>query len=423
MLRSLSTTFDILVGGSLAKPTKKHIEALKRVFWYLNGTINWGPWYLKDTAMALTASADADQAGCQDMRRNFELDVPKDHKVLFPSMKKISLVGIQYSGDDSFDNLITGCPGLEELCFTRHYDHLRRINVSSTSLNRLRIYACRASVVYWGCEVAIDALNLEYLFIMDEVETDYCFTVKPLSLVEAYIDTNTTYADQIVTKLTDCWIFPLKIACSNILGMVKTINFSVVERGMVKGKVSILGRLMISRDKGLMSCEAKSSPTPTVRSHPHEDIHNLPYTSGIQYSGDDSFDNLITGCPGLEELCFTRHYDHLRRINVSSTSLNRLRIYACRASVVYWGCEVAIDALNLEYLFIMDEVETDYCFTVKPLSLVEAYIDTNTTYADQIVTNISAAKVLTLISFSTMRTAGSFPLRLHALIFLAWSKL
>nr|GEY05804.1 hypothetical protein [Tanacetum cinerariifolium] len=53
-----------------AKPTKKHLEALKRVFWYLKGTINWGLWYPKDTAMALTAYADADHACCQDTRRS-----------------------------------------------------------------------------------------------------------------------------------------------------------------------------------------------------------------------------------------------------------------------------------------------------------------------------------------------------------------
>ncbi|GJR78106.1 retrovirus-related pol polyprotein from transposon TNT 1-94 [Tanacetum coccineum] len=43
-------------------PTKKHLEALKRVFRYLKGTINWGLWYPKDTAMALTAYADVDRA-------------------------------------------------------------------------------------------------------------------------------------------------------------------------------------------------------------------------------------------------------------------------------------------------------------------------------------------------------------------------
>nr|GEY70508.1 retrovirus-related Pol polyprotein from transposon TNT 1-94 [Tanacetum cinerariifolium] len=53
-----------------ASPSKKHLEALKRVFWYLKGTINWGLWYLKDIAIALTAYADADHAGCQDTRRS-----------------------------------------------------------------------------------------------------------------------------------------------------------------------------------------------------------------------------------------------------------------------------------------------------------------------------------------------------------------
>ncbi|GKE89798.1 hypothetical protein Tco_1567273 [Tanacetum coccineum] len=53
-----------------ASPIKKHLEALKLVFQYLRGTINWGLWYPKDTAMAITADADADHAGCQDTRRS-----------------------------------------------------------------------------------------------------------------------------------------------------------------------------------------------------------------------------------------------------------------------------------------------------------------------------------------------------------------
>ncbi|GJS87210.1 retrovirus-related pol polyprotein from transposon TNT 1-94 [Tanacetum coccineum] len=53
-----------------SRPTKRHLEAVKRVFRYLQGTINMGLWYPKDTAMALTAYADADHAGCQDTRRS-----------------------------------------------------------------------------------------------------------------------------------------------------------------------------------------------------------------------------------------------------------------------------------------------------------------------------------------------------------------
>ncbi|GJU50341.1 retrovirus-related pol polyprotein from transposon TNT 1-94 [Tanacetum coccineum] len=53
-----------------AKPTKKHLQAVKRIFRYLKETINMGLWYSKDTNMSLTAYADVDHAGCQDTRRS-----------------------------------------------------------------------------------------------------------------------------------------------------------------------------------------------------------------------------------------------------------------------------------------------------------------------------------------------------------------
>ncbi|GJR54252.1 hypothetical protein Tco_1404773 [Tanacetum coccineum] len=53
-----------------ARPTEKHLNAVKRIFWYLKGTVHRGLWYLKDSLIALTAFADADHAGCQDTRRS-----------------------------------------------------------------------------------------------------------------------------------------------------------------------------------------------------------------------------------------------------------------------------------------------------------------------------------------------------------------
>ncbi|GJW73407.1 hypothetical protein Tco_0132777 [Tanacetum coccineum] len=53
-----------------AKPTEKHLHAVKRIFKYLRGTVNRGLWYLKDSSIALTAYADADHTGCQDTRRS-----------------------------------------------------------------------------------------------------------------------------------------------------------------------------------------------------------------------------------------------------------------------------------------------------------------------------------------------------------------
>nr|GFB08553.1 uncharacterized mitochondrial protein AtMg00810-like [Tanacetum cinerariifolium] len=53
-----------------ARPIKKYLRAVKRIFRYLRGTVNWGLWYQKDSSIALMAFANADHAVCQDTRRN-----------------------------------------------------------------------------------------------------------------------------------------------------------------------------------------------------------------------------------------------------------------------------------------------------------------------------------------------------------------
>nr|GEY89458.1 hypothetical protein [Tanacetum cinerariifolium] len=53
-----------------AKPTEKHLTALKRIFRYLKDTINMGLWYPKDIGFELTAFLDSDHAGCLDSRKS-----------------------------------------------------------------------------------------------------------------------------------------------------------------------------------------------------------------------------------------------------------------------------------------------------------------------------------------------------------------
>nr|GEU34770.1 hypothetical protein [Tanacetum cinerariifolium] len=53
-----------------AKPTEKHLPAVKGIFWYLKDTIHMGLWYLKDTSFELTAFLDSDDAGCLDSRKS-----------------------------------------------------------------------------------------------------------------------------------------------------------------------------------------------------------------------------------------------------------------------------------------------------------------------------------------------------------------
>nr|GEY39103.1 retrotransposon protein, putative, unclassified [Tanacetum cinerariifolium] len=53
-----------------AKPTEKHLTAVKRIFQYLKDTIHMGLWYPKDTGFELTAFLDSDHAGCLDSRKS-----------------------------------------------------------------------------------------------------------------------------------------------------------------------------------------------------------------------------------------------------------------------------------------------------------------------------------------------------------------
>ncbi|GJX89672.1 retrovirus-related pol polyprotein from transposon TNT 1-94 [Tanacetum coccineum] len=53
-----------------AKPTEKHLHAVKRIFRYLKRTPNMGLWYSKDTGTALTAYAYTNHVECQDTRRS-----------------------------------------------------------------------------------------------------------------------------------------------------------------------------------------------------------------------------------------------------------------------------------------------------------------------------------------------------------------
>nr|GEW73064.1 hypothetical protein [Tanacetum cinerariifolium] len=53
-----------------AKPTEKHLIAVKRIFRYLKDTIHMGLWYPKDTSFELTTFLDSDHAGCLDSRKS-----------------------------------------------------------------------------------------------------------------------------------------------------------------------------------------------------------------------------------------------------------------------------------------------------------------------------------------------------------------
>eukprot|EP00253_Pinus_taeda_P005018 PITA_05018 len=59
-----------IVGRFQANPKETHLQAVKRIFKYLQGTQNYGLWYPRDTDLTLHAYTDADWAGSVDDRKS-----------------------------------------------------------------------------------------------------------------------------------------------------------------------------------------------------------------------------------------------------------------------------------------------------------------------------------------------------------------
>ncbi|PWA44010.1 F-box domain, cyclin-like protein [Artemisia annua] len=139
----------------------------------------------------------------------FVLDL-LEYEVLFPCLKKINLVSVVYSGDHSLTNLVSGCPVLDELCVERSVlsDRLVTFKVSSVSLKRLRITFTK--FIFGDYKVVVDATNLEYLYVYDNMTNHYSFT-NSLSLVEADIYHDAKTIPEIIPFLSS--VKTLKLTC------------------------------------------------------------------------------------------------------------------------------------------------------------------------------------------------------------------
>ena len=58
-----------IVGRLQANPKEAHLQAVKRIFKYLQGTKNYGLWYPRGTNLTLHAYTDVDWAGSMDGRK------------------------------------------------------------------------------------------------------------------------------------------------------------------------------------------------------------------------------------------------------------------------------------------------------------------------------------------------------------------
>ncbi|GJX90086.1 retrovirus-related pol polyprotein from transposon TNT 1-94 [Tanacetum coccineum] len=85
-----------------ARPTKKHLKEVKRIFWYLKKTIHMRLLYLKDFSFELSAFSDVDHACCLDTCKNTSAGIQflGDKLVSWSSKKKdctvMSTVEVEY---------------------------------------------------------------------------------------------------------------------------------------------------------------------------------------------------------------------------------------------------------------------------------------------------------------------------------------
>ncbi|GKC55941.1 retrovirus-related pol polyprotein from transposon TNT 1-94 [Tanacetum coccineum] len=203
-----------------AKPTKKHLHAVKQIFRYQKGTINMGLWYLKDTAMSLTAYSDTDHAGCQDTRcsTSGSAQFLGDKLVSWSSKKQKSTA---ISSTEAEYIALSGC------CAQILWMHSQLTNYGF-QFNKIPLYCDNTSAIALCCNNVQYSrekhIDVRYHFIKDQVEN---------GIVELYFF-RTEY------QLSDIFTKPLPR---------ERFNFLIEKLGMKSMSPEMLKRLTEEQDE------------------------------------------------------------------------------------------------------------------------------------------------------------------------------
>ncbi|GJS04917.1 putative reverse transcriptase domain-containing protein [Tanacetum coccineum] len=160
-----------------AKPTEKHLQAMKQIFQYLKGTINMGLWYPKDTDMSLTAYADADYAGCQDTRRSTSGSAQfLGDKLVSRSSKKQKITTIS-SIEDKYITLSRCCAQILWMC--------SQLTDYGFQFNMIPLYCDNKSVIALCCNNVQHSrakhIDVRYHFIKEQVMESWSYTLSGLN--------------------------------------------------------------------------------------------------------------------------------------------------------------------------------------------------------------------------------------------------
>ncbi|GJS25538.1 hypothetical protein Tco_0454170 [Tanacetum coccineum] len=149
-----------------ARPTKKHLHVIKRIFRYLRGIVNRGLWYSKDSAVALIAFADADHAGCQDTRRSTSgnMQLLEDRLVSW-SLKRQKSAAI--SSTEAEYIALSGC--YAQVLWMRS-----QLTDYGLGFNKILMYCDNKSAIALCCNNVQHSrskhINIRYHFIKEQVE-------------------------------------------------------------------------------------------------------------------------------------------------------------------------------------------------------------------------------------------------------------
>nr|GEY15420.1 hypothetical protein [Tanacetum cinerariifolium] len=149
-----------------ARPAKKHVHTVKRIFRYLRGTVHRGLWYPKDSSVALTAFVDADHAGCQYTRRSTSGSVQfLGERLISWSLKRQKSAAISSSKAEYI--ALSGC--CAQIIWMRS-----QLSDYGLRFNKIPMYCDNKSAIALCCNNVQHSrskhIDIRYHFIKEQVE-------------------------------------------------------------------------------------------------------------------------------------------------------------------------------------------------------------------------------------------------------------
>ncbi|GJR67207.1 retrovirus-related pol polyprotein from transposon TNT 1-94 [Tanacetum coccineum] len=192
-----------------AKPTEKHLTAVKRIFRYLKDSINMGLWYPKDTGFELTAFSDSDHAGCLDSRKSHNMGIQ------YSRCDKVSQMVIQKSRMHL--NVISKSRVCRSLLVLRSkflWLEIQLTGDSWLSFDKIPMYCDSKAAIAISCNPVQHSrtkhIDVRYHFLKEQVEKGFRDGVAAHSSKVGFIN------HMLILKLFKGQSFKVKIVDSNL---------------------------------------------------------------------------------------------------------------------------------------------------------------------------------------------------------------